>query len=77
MTIQDLFHQTQRGTASFVDDIGTVFCDFDNGRNLGLARVADRFRKLTEEEIAEENNAICVEKSTEELIEESEITQLM
>lgn len=66
-----------RGTVSFVDDIGTVHCSFDNGRNLGLANGADGFRKLTEEEIAEENNAICVEESTEELIEESEITQSM
>lgn len=43
-----------RGTVSAVDDIGTVFCHFDNGRSLGLAYGEDSFRKLTPEEIAEE-----------------------
>ena len=66
-----------RGTVSFVDDIGTVFCDFDNGRHLGLARGADSFRKLNEQEIAEENNAICVEETTDDLVEESGMTQSM
>lgn len=33
--------------------------------------------KATQEEIEDENNAICVEESTEELIEESGITQSM
>ena len=37
-----------------VDDIGTVFCHFDNGRSLGLAYGEDSFRKLTPEELAEE-----------------------
>ena len=26
-----------RGTVTAVDNIGTVFCHFDNGRSLGLA----------------------------------------
>ena len=43
-----------RGTVSCVDDIGTVFVDFDNGRHLGLAYGEDGYRKLTEEELAEE-----------------------
>ena len=43
-----------RGTVRFVDDIGTVFCDFDNGRSLGLCPGEDSFRKLTQEELAEE-----------------------
>jgi len=43
-----------RGTVTAVDDIGTVFCDFDNGRSFGLAYGADSFRKLTSEELAEE-----------------------
>lgn len=66
-----------RGTVQFVDDMGTVFCNFDNGRRLGLAYGADSYRKLTEQELAEEKNAICVEESTEELIEESEPTMSM
>ena len=43
-----------RGTVTAVDDIGTVFCDFDNGRSLGLAYGEDSFRRLTPEELAEE-----------------------
>ena len=43
-----------RGTVTAVDDIGTVFCHFDNGRSLGLAYGEDSFRKLTPEELAEE-----------------------
>ena len=66
-----------RGTVDFVDDMGTVHCKFDNGRNLGLVRRADSFRKLTEQEIEEENNAICVEETTDDLVEESGMTQSM
>ena len=43
-----------RGTVDFVDDIGTVFTSFDNGRRLGLAYGEDSYRKLTAEELAEE-----------------------
>lgn len=43
-----------RGTVDFVDDLATVFCKFDNGRRLGLAYGADSYRKLTEQELAEE-----------------------
>ena len=43
-----------RGTVMVVDDIGTLHCRFDNGRSLGLIPSEDSFRKLTEEELAEE-----------------------
>lgn len=42
------------GTVLAVDDIGTLHCHFDNGRSLGLIPGEDSFRKLTEEELAEE-----------------------
>lgn len=32
-----------RGTVRIVDDIGTVHCDFDNGRSLGLVPGEDVF----------------------------------
>lgn len=32
-----------KGTVLVVDDIGTVHCAFDNGRQLGLVPVVDRF----------------------------------
>ena len=45
-----------RGTVAVVDDIGTVHCDFDNGRRLGLIEGEDDFRTLTAQELAEEEN---------------------
>lgn len=45
-----------RGTVRFVDDIGTVHCAFDNGRSLGLCPGEDSFRKLTDAELAEEQD---------------------
>ena len=45
-----------RGTVAVVDDIGTVHCEFDNGRRLGLIKGEDDFRALTEQELAEEEN---------------------
>lgn len=46
-----------RGTVAVVDDIGTVYCNFDNGRRLGLIEGEDDFRTLTAQELAEEENA--------------------
>ena len=35
-----------KGTVRIVDDIGTVHCDFDNGRRLGLVPGEDVFHIL-------------------------------
>ena len=59
-----------RGTVKFVDDLATVHCNFDNGRSLGLAYGEDRYRKLTEQEVEEENNAICTEETTDDIVED-------
>lgn len=45
-----------RGTVRTVDSLGTVHCSFDNGRQLGLVPGEDSFRKLTEQELAEEQD---------------------
>ena len=37
-----------KGTVRTVDDIGTVHCDFDNGRHLGLVPGEDTFHILPE-----------------------------
>ena len=38
-----------KGTVSFVDDCGTVFCNFDNGRSLGICPEVDSFHKISEQ----------------------------
>ena len=38
-----------RGTVMTVDDMGTLHCNFDNGRQLGLVPGEDSFRRLTEQ----------------------------
>lgn len=43
-----------RGTVVSVDSLGTIHCNFDDGRFLGIVPEADEFRKLTAEELAEE-----------------------
>ena len=35
-----------KGTVSFVDDMGTVFIDWDNGSDLGIVPGEDVVRKL-------------------------------
>ena len=37
-----------KGTVMVVDDIGTVHCNFDNGRHLGLIPGEDVFHAITE-----------------------------
>lgn len=46
-----------RGTVRHVDDAGTVHCDFDNGRHLGLIPGEDSFRPLTKAELEAEQKA--------------------
>ena len=38
------------GTVRFVDDIGTLHCDFDNGRSLGVLWGVDNFTVIGQEE---------------------------
>ena len=45
-----------RGTVMFVDDMSSVHCRFNNGRQLGIIPGEDSFRKLTDEELAEEQD---------------------
>lgn len=37
-----------KGTVRIVDDMGTVHCDFDNGRRLGLVPSEDSFHIIAE-----------------------------
>lgn len=44
-----------KGTVSFVDNIGTVFVNFDNGRSLGICPEVDSFHKIAEPNEAPDN----------------------
>ena len=44
-----------RGTVDYVDDAGQIHMKWDNGRTLAIVPSEDDFRKLTEEELAEES----------------------
>ena len=46
-----------RGTVDLVDDLGDLHCTFDNGRRLGLIPGEDSFRKLTQAELEQEQQA--------------------
>ena len=46
-----LVEDNMRGTVNYVDDMCTLHCAFDNGRQLGLIPDEDSLRKLTAEEL--------------------------
>lgn len=43
-----------RGTVVYVDDIGTIHVNWDNGRSLGLVPGQDRYRIINERDITKE-----------------------
>ena len=45
-----------RGTVKFVDSMGTIFPEWDNGRSLGVVPGEDSFRKLTQEKSKQKIN---------------------
>lgn len=50
-----------RGTVTFIDDQSQLHMKWDNGRTLAVIPGEDSFRKLTEEELAEEQNKKMVD----------------
>ena len=59
-----------RGTVKFVDDMGTIHPQWDNGRTLGLIYGEDSFRKLTPEELEEESQTAVEAEETDEAQDE-------
>ena len=65
-----------RGTVVAVDDIGTIHCKFDNGRQLGIVPGEDSFRALTAAELTQEKNAGLLAKFREETARLSNVRDL-
>lgn len=65
-----------KSTVVHVDDAAQIHMKWDNGRTLAIVPDEDNFRKLTDEELDEENNAICVEERTDEMLDDGQ-TQSM
>ena len=59
-----------RGTVDHVDDAGQLHMRWDNGRTLAVIPGEDSFRKLTEEEIAEEQNQETEQENNENMDED-------
>lgn len=53
-----------RGTVVCVDDIGQIQMQWDNGRTLALIPGEDAFRKLSQEEIAQEQQKESLDLQT-------------
>lgn len=62
-----------RGTVQNVDSIGQIHVHWDNGSGLALVPQVDSFRKMTEEEIAKENQ----EQASDSCEERSGMSLLM
>lgn len=54
-----------RGTVDHVDDMGSVHIKWDNGRTLAAIPGVDGFRKLTVQELQEEQQGMTVPKMEE------------
>lgn len=63
-----------RGTVKFVDSMGTIFPEWDNGRTLGIVPGEDSFRKLTQEELEKEKLSESVD---EEYTDDEDFTMTM
>ena len=61
-----------KGTVAHVDDIGTIFCKFDNGRFMGIVPDEDRFHVIEQEENITED-----EQEDENMEEETDMTMNM
>ncbi|MGN0477075.1 MAG: DUF4314 domain-containing protein, partial [Ruminococcus sp.] len=62
------------GTVKFVDSMGTIFPEWDNGRTLGIVSSEDSFRKLTQQELEEEKLSESVD---EEPTDDEDFTMTM
>ena len=51
-----------RGTVDFVDDARQIHMKWDNGRTLAIVPQVDKFRKLTQQELLEEQGTVTAQE---------------
>ena len=56
-----------RGTVDHVDDAGQIHMRWDTGRTLAIIPQVDSFRKLTKEELTQEQNMVIKVRGMEEM----------
>ena len=56
-----------RGTVDHVDDAGQIYMHWDNGKSLAIIPQVDTFRKLTKEELSQEQNVAIKVRGMEEM----------
>ena len=59
-------HPGTRGTVEYVDDAGQIHPKWDNGRTLAIVPQVDSFRKLTEQELCEEQQLSLKEQGEQQ-----------
>jgi hypothetical protein len=57
-----------RGTVDFVDDAGQIHMKWDNGRTLAIVPQVDKFRKLTQQELLEEQGTVQTQEMSCDMV---------
>lgn len=51
-----------RGTVEYVDDAGQIHPIWDNGRTLAIVPQVDKFRRLTQQELLDEQGTVSIQE---------------
>ena len=51
-----------RGTVEHVDDAGQIHMKWDNGRTLAIVPQVDKFRRLTQQELLDEQGTVPIQE---------------
>ena len=57
-----------RGTVDFVDDAGQIHMKWDNGRTLAIVPQVDKIRKLTQQELLEEQGTVPTQEMSCDMV---------
>lgn len=57
-----------RGTVEYVDDAGQIHMKWDNGRTLAIVPQVDKFRRLTQQELLEEQGTVPTQEMSCDMV---------